>query len=127
MSDVMGATGRRLRLSILTVLTLLAGCLVSVVVTALAGIPAARADTVPAPPAGWTTVFGDDFAGAADVGCNDGATEQRCLHHRRRQALGIARTDDDVGGAQLSRGYIRSQRAACLRDVPAPAVRHRNH
>jgi hypothetical protein len=53
------------RLSLLTVLTLLAGCLVSVVLTALTGIPAARADTVPPPPAGWNTVFGDNFAGAA--------------------------------------------------------------
>ena len=69
MSDAMKATvprsGRRRRLSILTVMTLLAGCLVSVVVTALTGIPAARADTVPPPPPGWTTVFGDNFAGAS--------------------------------------------------------------
>ena len=53
------------RFSLLAVLALLAGCLTSVVVTALAGIPAARADTVPPAPAGWTTVFGDDFAGSA--------------------------------------------------------------
>jgi F5/8 type C domain/Ricin-type beta-trefoil lectin domain/Putative Ig domain len=53
------------RLSLLTVLTLLAGCLVSVVLTALTGIPAARADTAPPPPAGWNTVFSDNFAGAA--------------------------------------------------------------
>jgi hypothetical protein len=53
------------RLSMLTVLALLAACLTSVVVTALTGIPAARADTVPPPPPGWTTVFGDDFAGSA--------------------------------------------------------------
>jgi energy-converting hydrogenase Eha subunit A len=33
------------RLSMLTVLALLAACLTSVVVTALTGIPAARADT----------------------------------------------------------------------------------
>jgi F5/8 type C domain/Ricin-type beta-trefoil lectin domain/Putative Ig domain len=69
MSDAMKATvprsGRRRRLSILTVMTLLAGCLVSVVITALTGIPAARADTVPPPPPGWTTVFGDNFAGAS--------------------------------------------------------------
>jgi len=45
-------TRRLRRLSILTVLTLLAGCLVSVAVTALTGIPAARADTVPPPPPG---------------------------------------------------------------------------
>jgi hypothetical protein len=53
------------RLSLLTVLALLAGCLTSAVITALTGIPAARADTVPPPPPGWTTVFGDNFAGAA--------------------------------------------------------------
>ncbi|HWM97960.1 MAG TPA: hypothetical protein VNO54_12955, partial [Streptosporangiaceae bacterium] len=58
------AMGMR-RLSMLAVLALLAGCLTSVVVTALTGIPAARADTVPPPPAGWTTVFGDNFAGSA--------------------------------------------------------------
>jgi F5/8 type C domain/Ricin-type beta-trefoil lectin domain/Putative Ig domain len=54
----------RRRHAALTTLVLLAGCLVSVV-TALDGAPAARADTVPPPPAGWTTVFGDNFAGAA--------------------------------------------------------------
>jgi hypothetical protein len=53
------------RLSILTVMVVLAGCLTSVVIAAVAGIPAARADTVPPPPAGWTTVFGDNFAGSA--------------------------------------------------------------
>src|SRR5450755_1428237 len=57
-------TGQRLR-SALTTLILLAGCLVSALVTTtLTSAPAARADTVPPPPAGWTTVFGDNFAGA---------------------------------------------------------------
>jgi F5/8 type C domain/Ricin-type beta-trefoil lectin domain len=55
---------RRLRAA-LTGLALLAGGLTSVAVTTLAGSTAARADTVPPPPSGWTTVFGDDFAGAA--------------------------------------------------------------
>jgi len=51
--------------SALTTLILLAGCLVSALVTTtLTSAPAARADTVPPPPAGWTTVFGDNFAGA---------------------------------------------------------------
>jgi len=51
--------------SVLTALALLAGCLASVVATGLVRAPAARADTVPPPPSGWTTVFGDNFAGAA--------------------------------------------------------------
>ena len=45
---------------------LLAGCLVTVVAAAVTGAPAAKADTVPPPPSGWTTVFGDNFAGAAN-------------------------------------------------------------
>jgi hypothetical protein len=79
-----GRTGRRAgRLgprSVLTTLALLAGCLTgSVALTTLAGTAPARAGTAPAragtapapastvPPApsGWTTVFGDDFAGPA--------------------------------------------------------------
>ena len=51
--------------SVLTTLVLLAGCLTSVVGITLVTAPAARADTVPPPPAGWTTVFGDNFAGSA--------------------------------------------------------------
>ena len=51
--------------SVLTALALLAGGLASVVATGLVRAPAARADTVPPPPSGWTTVFGDNFAGAA--------------------------------------------------------------
>jgi hypothetical protein len=52
------------RRSVLAVMALLAGSLTSVVAATLVAAPA-RADTVPPPPAGWTTVFGDDFAGAA--------------------------------------------------------------
>src|SRR6201996_102437 len=51
--------------SAVTALILLAGCLATVVVTTVARAPAARADTVPPAPSGWTTVFGDNFAGAA--------------------------------------------------------------
>ncbi len=51
--------------SLLTTLAVLAGCLAGVVATGLVRAPAARADTVPPPPSGWTTVFGDNFAGAA--------------------------------------------------------------
>jgi hypothetical protein len=43
---------------------LVAGGLTSIV-GALTGTPSALADTVPPPPAGWTTVFGDNFAGPA--------------------------------------------------------------
>jgi hypothetical protein len=50
---------------VLTALALLAGSLTSVVATGLVRAPAARADTVPPPPSGWTTVFGENFAGAA--------------------------------------------------------------
>ena len=53
------------RRSALIALALAAGCLTSVMVTMLGGAPAARADPVPPPPAGWTTVFGDNFAGAS--------------------------------------------------------------
>ena len=51
--------------AVLTALALLASGLASVVATGLVRAPAARADTVPPPPSGWTTVFGDNFAGAA--------------------------------------------------------------
>jgi len=54
----------RLR-SALTALLLCAGSLTSIAITTLVGVPAAQADTVPPPPAGWTTVFGDNFAGPA--------------------------------------------------------------
>jgi F5/8 type C domain/Ricin-type beta-trefoil lectin domain len=51
--------------AVLTALALLASGLAGVVGTGLVRAPAARADTVPPPPSGWTTVFGDNFAGAA--------------------------------------------------------------
>src|ERR1700729_1823724 len=44
---------------------LLAGSLITVAITTVAGVPAAYADAVPPPPAGFTTVFGDNFAGPA--------------------------------------------------------------
>ena len=49
-----GRPGPPRRLPMLTVMVMLAGCLTSVMITALTGIPAARADTVPPPPPGWT-------------------------------------------------------------------------
>jgi hypothetical protein len=61
---VRGQVAMRSR-SILSALVLLAGCLMAVAVTAVATSPQARAGTVPPPPAGWSTVFSDDFAGAA--------------------------------------------------------------
>ncbi|MEV5752239.1 discoidin domain-containing protein [Actinoallomurus sp. NPDC052308] len=51
--------------SVLVILALLGACLSGVISTAVVGVPAAHAGTVPPPPSGWTTVFSDDFAGAA--------------------------------------------------------------
>ena len=59
------APGRRRCRTILSTLVLLAGCLVTSAVATLATTTQARADTVPPPPSGWTTVFGDNFAGAS--------------------------------------------------------------
>ena len=61
-----GRPGRSLRPgSLLTTLALLAACLAASAVATLVRAPAARAATVPPPPPGWTTVFSDNFAGAA--------------------------------------------------------------
>jgi len=60
--------------------------LVGAVVATVAVAPSASAATVPPPPSGWTTVFGDDFSGAAnsapsadnwfyDIGTNYGTGE----------------------------------------------------
>ena len=61
--------GRRQRASRLrsafTALLLAAGCLTAIVGATLAVAPSALAGTAPAPPAGWSTVFSDNFAGAA--------------------------------------------------------------
>jgi hypothetical protein len=51
--------------SALASLALVAGCLTGAVVTAVVTSAPAHADTVPPAPAGWTTVFGDNFAGTA--------------------------------------------------------------
>ena len=57
--------GSRLR-SAFSALLLAAGCLTAAVVSALVVAPvAAQAGTAPAPPAGWSTVFSDNFAGSA--------------------------------------------------------------
>ena len=56
--------GLRLR-SVLTAIVLVAGFVTGVAFTAAVSAPAAHAGTVPPPPSGWTTVFSDDFAGAA--------------------------------------------------------------
>src|SRR4051794_30520045 len=57
---------RRLRRAAASALVLLAGCLTTVTAATLAVAPQAKADTVPPAPSGWTTVFGDNFAGAAN-------------------------------------------------------------
>ena len=51
--------------SVLATLTLVAAGVLATVTTSLVNTPQAFADTPPPPPAGWTTVFSDDFAGAA--------------------------------------------------------------
>src|ERR1700728_2297553 len=56
--------GSRLRAGF-TALLLAAGCLTAIVVAPLAVAPAALAGTAPPPPAGWSTVFSDNFAGSA--------------------------------------------------------------
>jgi hypothetical protein len=53
------------RLSVLAAMGLVAGCLAGVGVTTLAGATAALAGTAPPAPSGWSTVFSDNFAGAA--------------------------------------------------------------
>ncbi len=64
-----GRSGRASWLGLRNVATaavLAAGCLTGAVATSLVvGSSPALADTVPPAPAGWTTVFGDNFAGAA--------------------------------------------------------------
>ena len=57
-----GAPRRR---SLLTAVALLAGSLTGTVAMTVASAPPALADTPPGAPAGWTTVFSDNFAGAA--------------------------------------------------------------
>src|SRR5580700_41389 len=59
-----GPRTRPLRRTVISALLLLASCLTAVAFSALAVTPA-KADTVPPAPSGWTTVFGDNFAGAA--------------------------------------------------------------
>jgi hypothetical protein len=49
----------------MAMMALVGACLSAVVTTAVIAAPPAYADPVPPPPAGWTTVFSDNFAGAA--------------------------------------------------------------
>ncbi len=53
------------RRSALAITALLAGGLTGAAAVTVAVAPAAMADPVPPAPAGWTTVFSDDFSGAA--------------------------------------------------------------
>jgi len=53
------------RRSALAITALLAGGLTGAAALTVAAAPAAMADPVPPAPAGWTTVFSDDFSGAA--------------------------------------------------------------
>ncbi|MEY9875232.1 hypothetical protein ABH931_004733 [Streptacidiphilus sp. MAP12-33] len=67
MSTRMTRLTRSTRLTRLRALsaTAVLGLLSAFSVTGLAAAPAAHADTPPPPPSGWTTVFSDDFSGAA--------------------------------------------------------------
>ena len=56
--------GKRARAA-LTAILLMAGSLTAIVAGSLAVAPAALAGTAPPPPSGWSTVFADNFAGAA--------------------------------------------------------------
>src|SRR5579875_3713593 len=65
MPDRTQPRGAPRRWTFLAPLALIAGCLSSVTGIAVSHGTAARADTVPSPPSGWSTVFSDNFAGAA--------------------------------------------------------------
>ena len=64
---ISGRRGRGSRLrAAFSALLLAAGCMTAIVVSALVIAPvAAQAGTAPPPPTGWSTVFSDNFAGAA--------------------------------------------------------------
>ncbi len=49
----------------LAAILLMASCLTAIVATTVAVAPMAHAGTAPPPPSGWSTVFSDNFAGAA--------------------------------------------------------------
>ena len=51
--------------SLLAAVMLIAGSLTGSLAVSVASAPQAAADTAPPPPSGWTTVFSDNFAGAA--------------------------------------------------------------
>ncbi len=55
------------RRSAVTTMAMIAGCTTGAAVISLTSAPAALADTPPPAPAGWTTVFSDDFAGPANT------------------------------------------------------------
>jgi hypothetical protein len=60
-----GPYGHRPVLALIAMMALVGACLSAVVATTVIGASPAYADPVPPPPSGWTTVFSDDFAGAA--------------------------------------------------------------
>jgi len=69
----MPRTAHPRRRAVVAALAPLAAVLVVVAVPAAiltVAVPAANATTVPGPPAGWTTVFSDNFSGAAGTGVN---------------------------------------------------------
>jgi hypothetical protein len=67
-----GPPGRR------RAIAMAAGSAVALVIAMLAAVsaaPAASASSVPAPPSGWSTVFSDDFSGAAGSGVDSNWTD----------------------------------------------------
>ena len=135
-STRMGPAGpwTRMRRALFSALLLFAGCLTAVTVRTLAIAPQARADTVPPAPAGWTTVFGDNFAGAAgsapssanwfyDIGTGYGTGEIRADDQLDQQRLpGRQRSPGAEGNA--NGGTWTSARIESARDdFQAPAGR----
>ena len=67
MGQAMPRTARPWRRAAMAILAALAP--IAAILTIVA-VPAANATTVPAPPPGWSTVFSDNFSGAAGTGVN---------------------------------------------------------
>jgi hypothetical protein len=105
---------------------LLAGCLTAAVSGAVAA-PAAHAGTVPPAPSGWTTVFSDNFAGAAgsppssanwfyDIGTNYGTGEIEQTTNSTSNVYLDGNGDLDITATENSSGQWTSGRIESTRD-----------